>query len=59
MKRFFKYGGGVTLSGGEPLFQHEFALAILKACKQKNLHTAIETSLFVKRENFSQNIAIC
>ena len=47
---FFKYGGGVTLSGGEPLFQHEFALAILKACKQKNLHTAIETSLFVKRE---------
>ena len=47
---FFKYGGGVTLSGGEPLFQHEFALAILKACKQKNLHTAIETSLFVKQE---------
>jgi len=32
------------LSGGEPLFQHEFALAILKQCKAEDLHTAIDTS---------------
>ncbi len=37
-------GGGVTFSGGEPLLQPEFLLAILQACKQKGLHTALDTS---------------
>jgi len=37
-------GGGVTLSGGEPLYQPEFALELLKACKEKGLSTAIDTS---------------
>lgn len=36
-------GGGITLSGGEPLLQHEFARAILKQCKEEELHTAIDT----------------
>jgi pyruvate formate lyase activating enzyme len=35
--------GGVTLSGGEPLAQPTFALEILRLCKAKGLHTAIET----------------
>jgi pyruvate formate lyase activating enzyme len=39
-------GGGVTLSGGEPLDQHKFAAAILKACKRQGVHTAIETAGF-------------
>lgn len=30
-RAFFRYGGGVTLSGGEPLLQADFALEILKA----------------------------
>jgi len=37
-------GGGVTLSGGEPLAQWEFALELLKACQAKALHTALDTS---------------
>lgn len=37
-------GGGVTLSGGEPLFQHEFALSLLKQCKAEGLHTVLDTS---------------
>ena len=37
-------GGGVTLSGGEPLYQHEFTHQLLTACKRQGLHTAIETS---------------
>lgn len=35
--------GGVTLSGGEPLSQPEFALEFLKACKQRSLSTALDT----------------
>jgi len=38
--------GGITLSGGEPLMQHEFSKALLKECKAIGVHTAIETSLF-------------
>jgi len=34
--------GGVTLSGGEPLYQPEFALHFLKASKEKSLSTALD-----------------
>lgn len=36
-------GGGVTIGGGEPVMQHEFVEALLRACKESNIHTAIET----------------
>jgi pyruvate formate lyase activating enzyme len=36
--------GGITISGGEPLFQVEFAKSILEECKIYNIHTAIQTS---------------
>lgn len=39
-------GGGITLSGGEPLSQPEYAVELLKACKAKGWHTAIETTAF-------------
>jgi pyruvate formate lyase activating enzyme len=52
---FFKdSGGGVTLSGGEVLAQPEFAIAILKLCKDAGLHTAIETCGFAKWEIFAE-----
>ena len=37
-------GGGVTLSGGEPLLQRDFAAAILTRCKAEGIHTALETA---------------
>ena len=37
-------GGGVTLSGGEPLAQPDFARDILRECYRANIHTAIETA---------------
>jgi pyruvate formate lyase activating enzyme len=37
-------GGGITLSGGEPMVQREFMMQILRRCKALGLHTAIETS---------------
>lgn len=49
-KAFFKYGGGVTLSGGEPFFQKEFIIELLKKLKEANINTAIETSLFISSE---------
>jgi pyruvate formate lyase activating enzyme len=36
-------GGGVTLGGGEPLAQFDFTLELLKNCKKRFLHTALET----------------
>lgn len=42
--RNFIRSGGVTLTGGEPLLQPEFAAELLKACKKENFHTAIDTS---------------
>ena len=38
-------GGGVTLSGGEPLCQGEFALDILCRARAEGIHTAVETNL--------------
>jgi len=43
-------GGGVTLTGGEPLAQGEFCVAVLKACRAEGINTAIETSLYCERE---------
>jgi pyruvate formate lyase activating enzyme len=37
-------GGGITLSGGEPLLQREFAHAILACCQQEGVPTAVETA---------------
>jgi len=36
-------GGGMTLSGGEPLMQPEFALALAQACSQRDLHVTLDT----------------
>lgn len=36
-------GGGVTLSGGEPLQQTAFSLALLQACRSAGFHTAVQT----------------
>lgn len=36
--------GGVTFTGGEPTFQHEFLLELLKSCSGKGIHTAVDTS---------------
>ena len=37
-------GGGLTLSGGEPLLQPDFAAALLRIAREEGLHTAVETS---------------
>lgn len=44
MRPYFGSTGGVTLSGGEPLAQPHFTLALLQALKNESIHTVIDTS---------------
>ena len=44
MPFYERSGGGVTLSGGEPLLQIEFTEALLERCRKEGLHTAVETA---------------
>ncbi|PWC32866.1 glycyl-radical enzyme activating protein [Azospirillum sp. TSO35-2] len=37
-------GGGITLSGGEPLVQSDFSVELLKACHEQGWNTAMETT---------------
>jgi pyruvate formate lyase activating enzyme len=43
-------GGGVTFSGGEPLFQPEFLEEILSLCRSRHIQTAIDTSGYASRK---------
>jgi pyruvate formate lyase activating enzyme len=42
-------GGGVTVSGGEPLLQPAFVEALLAGCRDRGLHTALDTSGYLGR----------
>lgn len=37
-------GGGITVSGGEPLLQLPFLIELFKACKSHGIHTALDSS---------------
>ena len=39
-------GGGATFSGGEPLMQRDFLLALLRTCREQEIHTAVDTCGF-------------
>ena len=43
-RNYFGTDGGVTFSGGEPLFQHDFLLECLKLCKTMGINTCLDTS---------------
>lgn len=47
-------GGGVTLSGGEPMLQFEFACELLEKAKERGLHTCIETCGYAKGEQYEK-----
>ena len=58
-KPFFDaMGGGVTLSGGEPLLQADFCVSLLQALKGK-LHTTVETSGYTSEKDFMRVISLC
>ena len=43
-------GGGMTISGGEPLMQPEFTSALLAEARKTGLHTAVESCCFASRD---------
>lgn len=46
-KSYFRYsGGGITVSGGEPLLQAGFVTELFKCCRSQGIHTALDTSGF-------------
>ncbi len=47
-------GGGVTLSGGEPLLQPEFSVSLLEKCRENGIHTAVETAGNVPSETLER-----
>ena len=54
-KIFYKNsGGGVTLSGGEPMSQTDFACALLKRCKEKGIHTTLDSCGYTRLENWDR-----
>ena len=50
MPYYIRSGGGLTLSGGECLWQPDFAIALLKAARENGINTAIETTGFADWE---------
>lgn len=51
-KHFFNAsGGGLTVSGGEPLLQAKFLIELFTACKQEGIKTCIDTNGFVRDHN--------
>ena len=47
---FEESGGGVTISGGEPLLQYDFAFGFLKECKDREVHTCVDTTGYTTEE---------
>lgn len=53
-KDYYKtYGGGVTLSGGEPLLQSDFVKELFSICKENGIHTALDTCGNVSFDKFA------
>lgn len=44
-------GGGITLSGGEPLLQMDFLCEVFRLCKERGVHTAVDTGAFYRQED--------
>ena len=50
---FEESGGGVTLSGGEPMLQYEFLQSFLEECRNQDIHTVVDTSGYVPYQYFA------
>lgn len=51
-------GGGVTLSGGEPTFQHRFVISLLSELRKEKIHSALETCGYAPQDVFKKVILL-
>jgi len=51
-------GGGITLSGGEPLMQHAFVCEFMTKCREAGVHVALDTTGYASREIFTEAAAL-
>ena len=51
---YFHSGGGVTVSGGEPLMQSRFVCEVFKGCSKRGIDCAIETSFYAPWEDIER-----
>ena len=47
-------GGGVTFSGGDPMFQPDFLFELLGACKSMDIHCTVDTCLYAKQAHLEK-----
>ena len=56
-KSYFRFsGGGVTLTGGEPLMQKQFSAALFREVKREGLHTVLDTSGHVSIDDVTKEV---
>lgn len=58
-RTYFSQNGGVTLSGGEPLLQTEFAVSLFELLKQDGIHTCLDTSGTVITPFTAKLLSLC
>ncbi|MCX6252668.1 MAG: glycyl-radical enzyme activating protein [Bacteroidetes bacterium] len=56
-RQYWGSNGGITLTGGEPFLQPDFAANILKKCYQSYIHTAVETCGNIPWENIAPSLS--
>jgi len=54
---FEESGGGVTFSGGEPFHQFHFLMELLKTCKEKEIHTCVDTIGYIDKDKIQKAAA--
>lgn len=57
-REYFGEKGGITLSGGEPLLQREFAYELFNLCHQNNINTCLDTSGSIMSDNVRKLLTV-
>lgn len=58
-KNYFGKEGGVTLSGGEPLCQSEFAMELFGLCRENGISTCLDTSGCILNDSVKELLELC